>query len=288
MPSIISKYTDDFLKGSETLYNYTPFSNHPFMFYTQIVGIQQIGPSYYNELFKAKEYCIQYTLEGEGFAKINDTVFTLKKGDLLIIPNYHHHIFKAIENKDWKIAFIHIFDNPIIMSIFQRIFDKHEYIIHNVQESAILPYITKIMDLLKKNSLEIEYDISSTLYELMMCICKLSDAFESDYVDQELSSVVHYLQQNFDTQITLRSILEHTKYSKNHLERLFKNKMDCTIRDYINKLRLKRAQELILTTNLSFKEIACQIGLSDYRSLVYLFHNQIQMTPTEFKETYSK
>ena len=60
--------------------------------------------------------------------------------------------------------------------------------------------------------------------------------------------------------------------------------MHMTIQEYIAHLRLARAQELILTTNMYFKEIALAVGLTDYRSLVYLFKNTIGITPTEYRE----
>lgn len=59
--------------------------------------------------------------------------------------------------------------------------------------------------------------------------------------------------------------------------------MNMTIKDFISKLRLRKAQELILTTNMYFKEIALSVGLSDYRSLVYLFQNSVGMTPSEYR-----
>ena len=107
---------------------------------------------------------------------------------------------------------------------------------------------------------------------------------QSDYVDSELSGVIHFLNQSFNTPIKLKDILRHTNYSKNHLERLFKSRMNMTIKDYISRLRLRKAQELIATTNMYYKEIAIQVGLTDYRSLVYLFQNSLGITPTEYRE----
>lgn len=79
MKSILSNYYDDFLDGSTTVYNYAPSTNYRYLFYAQIVGIQNIGPKYYNELAMAKEYLIQYTLEGEGYLKINNEEMILKR-----------------------------------------------------------------------------------------------------------------------------------------------------------------------------------------------------------------
>ena len=68
------------------------------------------------------------------------------------------------------------------------------------------------------------------------------------------------------------------------MERLFKEKMHMTMKDYLYSLRLRRAQELLITTDLSLKEIAEATGLSEYRALYYLFIHNIGCTPNEFRE----
>ena len=284
MESILSNFYDDFLDGSTTVYNYAPSTHYRYLFYAQIVGIQNIGPKYYNELAMAKEYLIQYTLDGEGYLKINNEEMILKKSDLLIIPNYYHHIFKPVEGKKWRIAFIHIFENEMVMEIVNRLYKKHRYVIHNVEEEKIVGHLTHIIDLLSEDLRANECKVSAEVYSLLMEICEQSDAFEGDFIDNELASVINFLRQNYNTPIRLKDVLERANYSKNHLERLFKSKMHMTIQEYVAHLRLARAQELILTTNMYFKEIALAVGLTDYRSLVYLFRNTIGLTPTEYRE----
>ena len=86
----------------------------------------------------------------------------------------------------------------------------------------------------------------------------------------------------------MRDILKHSGYSKNHLERLFKQRMNMTMQEYIFKLRLQRAQELIAESDMYYKEIANAVGLSDYRALVYLFKKALGITPSEYRKLYSK
>ena len=284
MKSIISKYYDDFLAGSKTIHNPYPTNILPYLFYVQIAGIQQLGPDYYNELGLAKEYMIQYTLEGEGSVNLNNEEFTVKKGDLLIINNYQHHILKTINNKPWKICFIHIYDNEMVTKIIEKIYSKHRYVIHNIDENVIFPYINNIVNILSTTNDKNDFKVSSLVYQLLMNICEYSNSFESEVVDFEIAGVINFLNQNYNKPIQLKDILEYTNYSKNHLERLFKSKMNMTIKDYISRLRLRKSQELMLTTNMYFKEIALSVGLTDYRSLVYLYQNALGMTPSEFRE----
>ncbi len=282
MKQLVSNYRDDFLEGSRTIYNYTPKTLHNCFFYAQIVGMQNIGQSYYNELQYAKEYQIQYTMEGSGCMQVENEEYIVKKGDLVIIPNYYHHIYRPIKNTPWKIAFIHIFENPTVAEIFKRIYMKSRFVIHDVAAERIVPHIAAIMDLLDDSEHDIPA-VSGHIYSLLMETCMLSDAFEGDTVDRELASVIHFLKQYYNTPITMRDILNHSSYSKNHLERIFKQRMNMTMQEYISKLRLQRAQELISESNMYYKEIANAVGLSDYRSLVYLFRKTLGITPSEYR-----
>jgi len=284
MDSIIAKYRDDFLEGSETVYNYAPFTNYSYLLYAQIVGIQNIGSNYYNELELAKEYMVQYTLDGEGICIVNGHELHVKKGDLLLLSNYQHHILKPVEGKTWKFAFVHIYNNDLVADIVNKFYAKHRYVFSGISEDKILPYIRNMINLLNEDFKKNEFKVSSQIYQLLMTICEETNVIQSDYVDSELSGVIHFLNQSFNTPIKLKDILRHTNYSKNHLERLFKSRMNMTIKDYISRLRLRKAQELIATTNMYYKEIAIQVGLTDYRSLVYLFQNSLGITPTEYRE----
>ena len=281
---IVSRFRDDFLEGSKTIYNYVPNTMHNYLFYSQIVGIQNIGPNYYNELALAKEYLIQYTMEGEGNIEIEKESFTVRKGSLLIIPNYYHHIFRPIKDKNWKIAFVHIFENPTVVDIFKRIYLKHRFILEDIPQELVLPHINAIIDLLSESVSDTEFKVSEQIYGLLMKICERSDSFEKDAVDTELASVLHFLKQNYNTNIRISDILPHSNYSKNHLERLFRSRMNMTMQEYIYHLRLTRAQELIVGTNLYYKQIAEMVGLSDYRALIYLFKKTIGITPSEYRK----
>lgn len=283
MQSMISKYRDDFLDDSVTLYNYLPASNCSYLFYCQIAGIQEIGKNYYNELGMAKEYQLQYTIEGSGSATINGEEFILNKGDLLVLSNFQHHIFKPIEGKRWKIAFVHIFGNEFVSEIFKHVFKISNYIIHNVDSAMPLSHVNKIIELMRQDAYANEFAISGEIYNYLMDLCGYVNEHAQESVDSGLINVFHYIKNNFNTPIRMSDILQHSPYSKNHLERLFKKHMHMTIQEYLSYLRLRKSQELILTTNMYVSEIAEQVGLSDYRSLIYLYRKTLGITPTEYK-----
>lgn len=284
MQSMLTRFTDDFLDGSVTAYNYFPASNCDYMLYCQIAGIQSIGPHYYNELAQAKEYQVQYTLEGCGCAIIDGEEHILRAGDMLTISNYRHHIFKPVPGCSWKIAFVHFFASETVAKIFERLALVSNGIHHHIRQEIPLPYIKRIITLLREDPRKNEFAISAELYGLLMALCAYVDDAQTQAIDKRLLRVIRYIQNNYNAPITLDDILKESHYSKNHLERCFKQQMHMTIQEYISYLRLQKSQELLLTTDMYCNEIAAQVGLPDYRALNYLFKKRIGITPKEYRQ----
>ena len=173
---------------------------------------------------------------------------------------------------------------PIFSNRQSFLASKYGFVIKGVKQEDIVPYIHKIIKLLKEKKENYEMMTSALIYEMLLKIVENSPSGNKEKIDVSISNVVSYIKNNFDQKITIKNILEHTTYSKNHMERLFKEKMHMTMKDYLYSLRLRRAQELLITTDLSLKEIAEATGLSEYRALYYLFIHNIGCTPNEFRE----
>ena len=280
------KVNDDFLDGSYTIYNYALITYNKFLLYVQMAGYQMIGPNYYNEVEFGHEYMINYTIEGEGLFTYDGKEVVVKPGDLIFIKNYKKHSLKPINNQKWTFCFLHIYENELITSIYQKVVLKDGFIIHDFPKELIEPQFLKIIEGLKTSSQDKNFLISSAAYDLLMNICTESGKNVAPITSNRIDSVVDFINNNFNRNIKMKDILEHSFFSKNHLERLFKEEMNITISDYIFEKRLTLAKELLLTTNLPISVIAEQVGLSEYRSLYHMFLKATDMTPNEYRKKY--
>ena len=282
------KVNDVFLEGSYTLYNYALITYKKFLLYVQMAGHQKIAPDYYNEVEYGHEYMINYTNEGEGTFTFDGKEMKVKAGDLIFIKNYKKHSLKPIPGKSWTFSFIHVYENELIANISQKIFLKEDSIIHNFPSELFMPEFDKIVEGLKETSTSKEFYISSAVYDLLMNICVVSEKNITVKSVKRIDSVVDFINNNFTRNIKMSDILKHSYFSKNHLERLFKEEMNITISDYIFEKRLTLAKELLLTTNLPISTIAEQVGLSEYRSLYHMFLKSMDITPNQYRKKFKK
>ena len=100
-----------------------------------------------------------------------------------------------------------------------------------------------------------------------------------------LEQVKDFLHDNFSESVTLEAVAEIAHVHPVHLARVFRRKYDCTIGEYIRRLRVEFARRQISTTDLPFSEIALAAGFSDQSHLNKTFKSIFGFTPSDYRKT---
>ena len=285
MKNVIANYVDDFLDGSITQYNYNPVMTKHYLLYCQIAGFQKTGEKYYNELQNHSTYMINLTTKGKGKINIDGEETVVEAGDIIFLHNFNHHIMKKIPGEDWEFYFLHVFESPLLGFMYQEFLKGKHYILKGMDIAFYSPIFERIIYWLSTKSKYYENEISQEIYHLILDLLTKVPHKETLQVSNSIADVVLYVQKHFADDITVSDIIKVSSYSKNHLERIFKKEMKMTINDYLSLLRLRRAQELLIETNKSFKEISYEVGLKEYRMLHYLFKKTLNCTPGEYRKS---
>ncbi len=73
--------------------------------------------------------------------------------------------------------------------------------------------------------------------------------------------------------------------SRVQLYRKVKALLGVSVHEYLNDLRLKQAQKLLIETQMSISEIAYETGFSSPAYFSTAFKNKFNKTPSDFKIT---
>ena len=91
-----------------------------------------------------------------------------------------------------------------------------------------------------------------------------------------------YIDENYMKELTLDDVSRVVNISSYYFSKVFKEETGENFIDYLTKLRIEAAKNLLKTTNKSMKEIAVEVGYSDPNYFSRNFKKYTGKTPTEY------
>ena len=88
-----------------------------------------------------------------------------------------------------------------------------------------------------------------------------------------------HIRTHLDQRITLDDLAQEADMSKYHFSRMFKEATSQTPMELVNQMRIEKAQDLLLHTNLTLSAIAAQVGLVDASHLSHTFRRLTGRSP---------
>lgn len=110
-----------------------------------------------------------------------------------------------------------------------------------------------------------------------------SDIYAVQHV--ETARVIRYIMHNLDRQgLSTDDLLRETSISQWKLYNEIQQHLGCTVSEYIERERVKKAKHLIETTSLSLTRIAEKCGFSDLRQFRRAMKRVEGVTPSKFRK----
>src|SRR5699024_4226543 len=103
-------------------------------------------------------------------------------------------------------------------------------------------------------------------------------------INQAVSLVKHYINQNYREPITLDMLARIGNINKYYLAHTFKQDLGVSPIEYLNQVRIKEAKILLETTNYTIAEIARFNGFSSQSFFSQAFRREVDQTPSEYRK----
>ena len=103
-----------------------------------------------------------------------------------------------------------------------------------------------------------------------------------------LARATDYVHDNFRTTLSLEEIAQIASVHSAHLSRVFRQKMGCTVGEYLRRLRFEFACQQILSTQKPLCEVAQDAGFADQSHFNRIFRTQMGITPYMYRKFHNK
>lgn len=128
-----------------------------------------------------------------------------------------------------------------------------------------------------------ELEASGILLELIAALGKIKTAGPGggkSFFDMD--RVLDFIRDHICEDLSLERVSETFYLSPVHFHNLFKKALGVTLREYVEKQRLNRAAELLLTTDLPLARIALSCGFSSQSYFSFVFRRAFGTTPMRY------
>jgi AraC family transcriptional regulator of adaptative response / methylphosphotriester-DNA alkyltransferase methyltransferase len=110
------------------------------------------------------------------------------------------------------------------------------------------------------------------------------DLMEYDIADSIISSAKAIIENEHQNEINLEKLSSNVGVSPFHLQRLFTKKVGYSPRDYLQKIRVGKAKELLIDSSLNNTDVCYVVGFQSLSSFYAVFRKHIGVSPKQFRQ----
>ncbi|GAA3401067.1 helix-turn-helix domain-containing protein [Paenibacillus hodogayensis] len=99
-----------------------------------------------------------------------------------------------------------------------------------------------------------------------------------------IREVMNYVQQHVDEELSLQKVADRFALSVSYLSKLFKDESGVNFSDFVMELRMGKAREWLVHTDMPIKDIADKIGYASVQNFNRVFKQWSGLPPGEFRK----
>lgn len=246
------------------------------------VGSQRCTPGHRWAIGYTDRFLIHYIISGKGTFESRGRKYTLHKGNAFLITGEKGGAYEADMIDPWHYVWINISGEMAVKFLKNAGLSEKNPIFESIAPDKLNRFAENLIQKRHENS----FIVSGALYGFMGEMIKTSkNRTEIDRKNPEdyINICRNYIIVNSHKKITVNDLSAFIGLDRTYLYRLFKKELDMSPNEFIIGYKIKRAEDLLLTTHLSVKEIANSIGYDDSLAFSKLFSKRNGISPTKFR-----
>lgn len=234
---------------------------------------------------------IIHIIEGDGSISVNGQLFSVGKGDVVMINANHLHalaggnarMFYRYLIVDRSFCLANGFDSNKILFENKITDDRVRSLMEKLQATYALPDDAPYQTL----------TIRSLVLQLLLLLCQYHShpSEQNERYDRGVlytKQAIDYIRAACDKNFSLEDVAAFVGISKCYLSREFHKYTGYPFVAYVNRTRCKKAQQMLADERLEIQEIGKQCGFESASYFARAFRRYIGMSPAEYRSILTK
>lgn len=279
---------------------------YPFVAFEQTtLGQKMVVDAHYHNYIE-----ILYCQSGAFRILLDGISHTFYKGDMVIINSNEVHYVQSLTTAE-NVYIVIRFNPELLYTTTQTVFEAkyvlpftmktstHQKVFASAEiSSTAVPWLLKsILHEDENKNYGFELAIRTYLGEVFLWILRswhkkgldlnLGSGLNQDIMER-LVKVFDYVDHHYEDPIGIDDMANLCGMSYSYFSRFFKKTMNRNFSDYVNHVRISKAEHLIATTDISITEVAMDVGFSTSSYFIEQFKKFKGMTPKKFRSRFSE
>lgn len=241
-------------------------------------------------------------LDGECEFFCEGKTYSLKKGDVVVIPPYavHQAIVKDFDTYERIIINIseHLLDDFISSSpsmkeniVYQKTQGSYVLHLHSKKYQDILALLHQLNQRLVNEKDNLSFSTNYLFFQLIQVIfdpVSSTQSLNNDHeLDERFVSILEYIELHLtEPDLSLENISSYFHLNKYYFSHYFKKNMSLPFYRYVSLKRLAYAVTMIKQNQISIEKVALKCGFLDYSSFYRLFKKEYNLSPKKLQKEY--
>ncbi len=241
--------------------------------------------------------------EGEGVHFTEDQEFLVRAGDVYIIKGNQRHGYKDLDNlclrnvcfdpRQALVQTAHVKKLPgfhVLFSLEPKYRSAHAFEsrlrLDPGELAHLMTLIVAMEQELEERAAGYEYTVTALFMQAVshVCRCYAHASHPSSRSLMRMASVISHLEKHYAEPVELLELQKIARLSSSALLKRFKEATGVSPIEYLIRVRVSRAIELLRDNDTSITEAAYEAGFSDSNYFARQFRRIMGMSPSEYRE----
>jgi len=235
-------------------------------------------------------FTLNYITRGHGTATINGIAHNIHAGQLYItFPGSTVTLYT--ERPDyWGYYVLYFKSSTMAKHLYAMNFSEITPVFPYENISEIIPYFTNLIEMYEEGNNN-PFDKTINVCQIFSILAKYISSHDESSVFENsgnfIANALQFFEINYPHRISISDVANALGLDRSYFSRVFKKHMNISPQEYLIRLRMRRACDLLSDPDISISNVAYSVGYEPF-TFSRTFKQVMGISPTDFRENQKK